>query len=179
MTARNFKALNRATAPRAKAGTPNPRSSGFGRFLVPPGATMRIVGASKLARDRGTETPYRGCLERAHSEATDCDHCRSIRIRDGSFQSLAKAKGGNSSGVVDTGNYSLWRRNFDRKRACVSGLERVDFPGLVHRRGVTRGCSFGPRHSLPVAEEKNREPVESGFANCHRGRLDLCPGLSD
>jgi len=140
---------------------------------------IRIAGASKLARDRGTETPYRGCLERAHSKVTNCDHCRSIRIRGGSFQSLAKAKGGNSPGVVDTGNYSLWRRNFDRKRACVSGLARVDFPGLVHCWGVTRGCSFGPRHSLPVAEEKNRGPVESGFANCHRGRLDLCPRLSD
>src|SRR6185503_19895272 len=69
MTSKNFKALYRATAPRAKAGTPNPRSSGFSRFLVPPAATMRIAGASKLARDRGTETPYRGCLERAHSEA--------------------------------------------------------------------------------------------------------------
>ena len=179
MTARNFKALNRATAPRAKAGTPNPRSSGFGRFLVPPGATMRIVGASKLARDRGTETPYRGCLERAHSEATDCDHCRSIRIRDGSFQSLAKAKGGNSSGVVDTGNYSLWRRNFDRKRACVPRMEGVDLPDLVHLWSVARCGPFGSRHSLPVAEKKDRRPPESGSSNRQPGWLDLCTRLSD
>jgi len=45
MTPKNFRALDNAAAPPAKAGTPNPRSPGFSRFLAPPAAIMRISGS--------------------------------------------------------------------------------------------------------------------------------------
>jgi hypothetical protein len=43
MTSKNFNALDRAPAPPAKAGTPNPQSPGFSPFLVPTAAIMRIA----------------------------------------------------------------------------------------------------------------------------------------
>ena len=45
MTSKHFNALELATVPPAKAGTPNPRSPGFGRFLAPPAVIMRIAGS--------------------------------------------------------------------------------------------------------------------------------------